>query len=158
MLHIDSVNSQVNIDSVNMPYSGSMVSDMRLKALAVGSALLARTACDQTRDYRDQVVPPPIQTVLTRKAICRYEDLDLVAAIQALEAARRTPGPAAGDRKRQASRPRLLGIGLLSNVRTRPYRPSDGRPSTDPRCGILIPRLPGWLDFRPRHDDDGRRL
>lgn len=47
------------------------------------------------RDYGDRVVPPHIQTVLTREAICRNEDPDLVAAIQALEAAWRASGQAA---------------------------------------------------------------
>ncbi|MFN4296194.1 MAG: S41 family peptidase [Brevundimonas sp.] len=39
------------------------------------------------RDYGDQVVPPHIETVRTREAICRNEDADLAAAIQTLEAA-----------------------------------------------------------------------
>lgn len=39
------------------------------------------------RDYRDQPVPPHIATNLTREAICRNEDADLVAAIKALEEA-----------------------------------------------------------------------
>lgn len=39
------------------------------------------------RDYGDKAVPPHIKTVQTREAICRNEDRDLVAAIEALETA-----------------------------------------------------------------------
>ncbi|WP_373490449.1 S41 family peptidase [Parasphingorhabdus sp.] len=39
------------------------------------------------RDYGDQPVPPHVATILTREAICRNEDADLTAAIEALEEA-----------------------------------------------------------------------
>lgn len=37
------------------------------------------------RDYGDKPVPPHVQTVHSREAICRQDDVDLVAAIGVLE-------------------------------------------------------------------------
>ena len=42
------------------------------------------------RDYGDKPVPPHVETVHSREAICRQEDVDLVAAIDVLENAWRT--------------------------------------------------------------------
>lgn len=84
---------QTEATLVGRPSAGALLSSDRFD-LAEGWVVtlpVHGTWGPDGRDYGDQVVPPHIETVRTREAVCRGDDADLAAGIQALEAAWRNP-------------------------------------------------------------------